>query len=84
MYKDDETVVNVSVDGTQEVILTNEKMPTIPTIVTDAPIQVIHGANSYSINEGTHRLPIVLEQGDTSIQLNGTANVSITYQEGVL
>lgn len=84
MYKDDITEVNVSVDGTQEVILTNEKMTTTPTIVTDAPIQVIHGANSYSINEGTHRLPIVLEQGDTAIQFNGTANVSITYQEGVL
>ena len=84
MYKDDETVVNVSVDGTQEVILTNEKMTTIPTIVTDAPIQVIHGYNTYSINAGTHRLPIVLEQGDTAIQLTGTANVTIAYQEGVL
>lgn len=84
MYKDDETVVIVSLNGTQEVILTNEKMTTIPTIFTDAPIQVIHGANTYSINAGTHRLPIVLEQGDTAIQLSGTANVSIMYQEGAL
>lgn len=84
MLRDELTEVSLSIDGTQEVIIINEKMPTIPTIVTDVSIQVIHGANSYSINAGTHRLPIVLEQGDTSIQLIGTANVSITYQEGVL
>lgn len=83
-YKNEITEVNVSVAGTQEVILTNEQKPVVPTIITDASVQVIHGANSYSINAGTHRLPIVLEQGDTSVQFIGTANVSITYQEGAL
>lgn len=83
-YKNAITTVNVSVDGTQEVILTNEQKPVVPTIITDASIQVVHGANTYSINAGTHKLPIVLEQGNTSIQFIGTANVSITYQEGAL
>ena len=62
-YKNEITEVNVSVAGTQEVILTNEQKPVVPTIITDASVQVIHGANSYSINAGTHRLANRLRTG---------------------
>lgn len=85
-YKLKPTITSLSyaINGTQEVILTNDRMPTVPTIVTDANLQIVHGANSYSINAGTHILPIVLEKGETSLQLIGTANVTIEYQEGAL
>ena len=82
--KTDETILEVSVDGTQEVLIENEQMTTVPKFTTDASVQIVHGANTYSINAGTHTLPIVLEQGDTAIQINGTANVTIAYQEGIL
>lgn len=82
--KNTQTILEVSVDGTQEVLIENEQMTTVPKFTTDASVQIVHGANTYSINAGTHTLPIVLEQGDTAIQINGTANVTIAYQEGIL
>ena len=84
MYKNDITVVNVSLNGTQKVILSNEQKRAVPEFTTDAEIQVTFGSNAYTINAGTHTLPIVLEEGDNAVQLVGTANVSISYQEGVL
>lgn len=84
MLKDNITTVSVSVVGTQEVILSNEQKRAVPTFVTDAEVQIVFGSGSYTVNAGTHTLPIVLEKGDNAIQFNGTANVTITYQEGAL
>lgn len=83
-YKKDLTVVNVSVGGVQEVILSNEQKRAVPKFVSDADVQVVFGNGTYTINAGTHTLPIVLEMGNNTIQLSGTANVVISYQEGVL
>lgn len=78
------TSLNYTIDGTNNVQITNSPMPTTVKLITDAPIQLKVGSNSYSFNEGTHILPIVLEKGETTIQLIGTANVTIEYQEGAL
>ena len=83
-YKNAVTVVSRVVTTTKSTILTNEQKPVVPVIVTDASVQIVHGTNSYSINAGTHTLPIVLVQGDNAITINGTATVTFTYQEGVL
>lgn len=83
-YKNAVTVVSHAVTTTKSIVLTNEQKPVIPTIVTDASVQIVHGTNSYSINAGTHTLPIVLVQGDNAITINGTATVTFTYQEGAL
>jgi len=83
-YKNDVTIIVVNVDGTQEVILSNEQKKAVPTFITNAEVQIVFAGNSYSISAGTHVLPIVLEKGDNSLQLNGTANVTISYQEGAL
>ena len=68
----------------QLIILENEMMETVPTFTTTGEVTVKHEANSYSINAGTHKLPIVLKQGSNQLYLKGAATVTIEYQEGVL
>ena len=60
-YKNEITEVNVSVAGTQEVILTNEQKPVVPTIITDER-SAVYGA--FAHNAGT-QTPADNEQGDS-------------------
>lgn len=86
-YKYKNTITSSTFTSTtteQLVILQNEMMETVPTFTTTAEVTVKHGANSYVIGAGTHKLPIVLKQGANQIYLEGNATVTIKYQEGVL
>ena len=86
-YKFKDTVTSDTFTSTTTesvVILQNEMMETVPTFTTNAEVTVKHGANSYVIGAGTHKLAIVLKQGANSLSLIGNASVTISYQEGVL
>lgn len=83
--KNDLTVVEVSVDGSNTVVLFNEKRKVVPKIITDAEVMVRIGETfQKSYSAGEHELGRTLSSGETQLQLEGTANVRIEYREGKL
>lgn len=84
-YKNSTTIVNVTSTDVQTIVLfENEGLTTTPEFTTDANVQIVHGANSFAINEGTHKLMIVFKKGSNELKFLGNANVTVSYQEGVL
>lgn len=84
--KKDVTVENVSVTGEATIVLDNEKRRVEPKIITDAPITIAIGADSYAFkNAGTYiKAGFYLLAGKTELIIEGTANVIIEYQEAKL
>ena len=84
-----ETAITVLPTGSATVMLTNTRMPVVPTINVSAEMTLaftISGKN-YSINlsAGTHVIPsLVLVEGDTEIGITGTGRITFTYRKGAL
>ena len=72
----------------KEILLSNDTMPTIPTITVQQETAIQYNGATYSINTGTHRLlGIVLGAGGGKIKakaLGGSGSIKIEYQEGAL
>ena len=84
-YKTAETTVTQAISGSGIITCNNDRKKVIPTITTDADIQVTFGESSYSLNAGTHIMAgIVFEEGQNVLSVTGTANVTVSYQEARL
>ena len=87
-FKTNVTVVEQDISGSAEITLTNERMPSTPTITTDAEMQLVWGAsgeNSLTLNAGTLRYTgLLLLEGDNEFTVNGTGHIKFEYQEGAL
>lgn len=72
----------------KEIVLSNDTMPTIPTIAVQQETTIEYNGATYSINTGTHRLlGIVLGTGGGAIKAkatDGSGSIRIEYQEGAL
>ena len=72
----------------KEILLSNDTMPTIPTITVQQETTIEYNGATYSINTGTHRLlDIILVSGGGTIKakaLGGSGIIKIEYQEGAL
>ena len=72
----------------KEIVLSNDTMPTIPTITVQQETTIEYNGATYSINTGTHRiLGIVLGAGSSTIKAKapgGSGSIKIEYQEGAL
>ena len=72
----------------KEIVLSNDTMPTIPTITVQQETTIEYNGATYSINTGTHRLlGIVLGAGSGTIKAKapgGSGSIKIEYQEGAL
>ena len=72
----------------KEILLSNDTMPTIPTITVQQETAIQYNGATYSINTGTHRLlGIVLGSGGGKIKAKapgGSGSIKIEYQEGAL
>ena len=72
----------------KEILLSNDTMPTIPTITVQQETTIEYNGSTYSINAGTHRLlGIVLVAGGVKIKAKapgGSGSIKIEYQEGAL
>ena len=72
----------------KEIVLSNDTMPTIPTITVQQETTIEYNGATYSINTGSHRLlGIVLGAGGGKIKakaLGGSGSIKIEYQEGAL
>ena len=72
----------------KEILLSNDTMPTIPTITVQQETTIEYNGATYSINTGSHRmLDIILVSGGGTIKakaLGGSGSIKIEYQEGAL
>ena len=89
-FKQSKTVVqDDSLTGEyKEIVLSNDTMPTIPTITVQQETAIQYNGATYSINTGSHRLlGIVLGAGGGKIKAKapgGSGSIKIEYQEGAL
>lgn len=67
------------------IVLHNSFMPTVPTVTASAPMTLMWGNYTYSMQAGTAVIPqLVLGQGDTNVYVDGTGTISFEYSEGSL
>lgn len=85
-YKLKPTITSLSytINGTNNIQITNSSMPTTVKLITDEAIQLEVGSNSYSFNAGTHTIPVKLLSGLNEWEFIGTANITLEYQEGAI
>ena len=86
-YKLAPTVKEFDVSGSEglEIILQNDRMPTVPTVTTDAEITVEFGESTIVFAPGTRKAPaLLLLEGANHMTLTGTGHIKFEYQEGAL
>ena len=84
-YKTNETIVTQSVSGSKTITLTNSRKRVVPTITTNAEMSFTFGATTVTHTAGTFIIPeLELVEGNNTIKVAGTGNVSFKYREGRL
>lgn len=82
----EETIETFDVTTSEEITLTNSKMPVQPVFTTESSgMSVVFGNAEYSITTDGFTTPeIYLLEGETALTLKGTGTVTISYRKGVL
>ena len=84
-YKLSPTVREYDVKGTLSIGPLNDRMPTIPTVTTDAEITVQYKGKTIVFSPGTRRSPdLLFLEGYNDMVLTGTGHIKFEYQEGAL
>lgn len=84
-YKLNETVVSMSISGSSTITLANSRKRVVPSITTDAEFTIAFGDYSGVFSAGTFMIPeLELEEGNNTVTVTGTGNISFRYQEGGL
>jgi hypothetical protein len=80
-----ETVVTRAVTGSADIILNNSRKPVVPTITTTAAMTIAFGGYTAAVQAGTFRLPeLQLREGQNTVKVTGTGNITFSYREGSL
>lgn len=84
-YKQNKTVVTVSVSDCETAILKNARMRVVPLITTTATMRITYENTTYVVDAGTFTLPTLeLSQGQNIVEIEGNGQITFTYQEGEL
>lgn len=84
-YKLEKTVISKTVNGTDNIVLTNGRKRAVPEITVSGSIQIIHQNNTWSLGSGSYTLPeLELVHGENALQLEGTGTITFEWQEGDL
>lgn len=84
-YKLSPTVREYDVKGTLSIGPLNGRMPTVPTVTTDAEITVKFNGSTIVFPPGTRKDPSLLfVEGYNHMELTGTGHIKFEYQEGEL
>lgn len=84
-YKLSPTVREYDVKGTLSIGPLNGRMPTVPTVTTDAEITVKFNGGTIVFPPGTRKDPSLLfVEGYNHMELTGTGHIKFEYQEGEL
>ena len=84
-YKLSPTVREYDVKGTLSIGPLNGRMPTVPTVTTNAEITVKFNGGTIVFPPGTRKDPSLLfVEGYNHMELTGTGRIKFEYQEGEL
>ena len=83
--KTNQTTVNVHAGEEVTVSLQNGRKTVVPVISCTAETVIVFGDNTFNFNAGTHKdLGIKLIEGNNTVTVTSSADVTFTYQEGDL
>lgn len=82
----EETVVTSAVSGSTSVTLENDAMTVVPVVTNSAEMTLTWGSgNSKTISAGTHQIAgLELLEGNTTVGVSGSGNITFTYRKGRL
>lgn len=84
-YKLNPTVKEFDVSGSLSITLSNERMPAVPMVTTNAEITVKFGGSTIVFPAGTRRSPaLLLLEGENQLMITGSGHIKFEYQEGAL
>jgi phage-related protein len=82
-YKLSKTVVTRAIDGTETITLTNGRKRAVPTITTTAAMTIAFGDGVWTNSAGSYTIPeLELVEGENTVTVAGTGNITFTWQEG--
>lgn len=84
-YKELPTVVTQAVNGSASITLINSRKRVVPSITTTDSMTITFGGTSTIVNAGTFTIPTLeLVEGNNTVTITGTGNITFIYQEGGL
>lgn len=87
-YKLEKTVVSRAVNGTDIIVLTNSRKRATPEVLieTESSLNIVYQvSNVWDLGSGSFTLPeLELAEGDNSVTVTGTGNITFTWQEAGL
>lgn len=84
-YKNEITTVSQVVSGSANIVLNNSRMRVVPQITTDASFTFAFGGFTTQQSAGTFTIPeLELVEGENTVTVTGTGNVTFKYREGGL
>lgn len=84
-YKVEETVVAKAVTGSATITLANSRKKVVPVITTNAEMTIAFNGYSGTFGAGTFTIPeLELVEGNNTVTVTGTGNISFVYREGRL
>jgi len=84
-YKLEETVVTKAVTGSATITLNNSRKKVVPLITTNAEMTIAFNGYSGTFSAGTFTIPeLELVEGNNTVTVSGTGNISFVYREGRL
>lgn len=87
-YKTEKTVVTRAVDGTDTIVLTNSRKRAVPeiTITTETSLNIVYqDVNVWDLGSGSYTLPdLELTEGENTVTVTGTGEISFAWQEAML
>ena len=80
-----ETAVSKAVSGSASIILANSRKKVVPVITTTAEMTISFEGYSGTFSAGTFTIPeLELHEGNNTVAVAGTGNISFRYREGGL
>ena len=84
-YKAQQTVVSVTLNGTQAISLTNSRKRAVPTITASSPMTIAFYEQLWTKGAGTFVIPeLELVEGENIVTVTGTGDISFAWTEGDL
>lgn len=84
-YKNEMTVVSQAVSGSSTITLSNSRKRVVPQITADSAFTFAFGGITSQQSAGTFTIPeLELTEGENTVTVTGTGNVTFSYREGGL
>ncbi len=79
-----EVIHTETVDGKEkEILLQNDTMPVMPTIVVEGNVCATHEGTKYRMETGEYQDPdFILHEGDNRIKISGKGSIKLAYRRG--